>query len=58
MQTGYAWSQAYQLPIYLSVIRHFLGPNWVPDEFGIEAKCILEAARNIFRGALRGEALL
>ena len=48
---GYASSQAYQLPIYLSVIRHYLGPNWVPDEIGIEANLAPEAAKSIFPGA-------
>ena len=33
---GYMISQAYQLEIYLHLIRHFLGPGWVPQEIGIE----------------------
>lgn len=48
---GYASSQAYQLPVYLSVIRHYLGPNWVPPEIGVEAKQVPKAAKSIFPGA-------
>lgn len=48
---GYDSSQAYQLPIYLSVIRHYLGPDWVPDEIGVEAKRVPNAAKAIFPGA-------
>ena len=33
---GYMISQAYQLEVYLHLIRHFLGPGWVPYEIGIE----------------------
>lgn len=33
---GYASSQAYQLEVYLHLIRHFVGANWVPNEIGIE----------------------
>ena len=33
---GYTSSQAYQLEVYLVVIRHYLGSIWVPDEIGIE----------------------
>ena len=33
---GYETSQAYQLGLYLDLIRHFLGRHWVPDEIGIE----------------------
>ena len=33
---GYEVSQAYQLGIYLDLIRHFLGRDWVPYEIGIE----------------------
>ena len=33
---GYMISQAYQLEVYLHLIRHFLGPDWIPYEIGIE----------------------
>jgi hypothetical protein len=54
---GYHMSQGYQLPVYLSVIRHYLGPDWSPDEIGIEAKRVPGVAKSIFRGSLiRSEA--
>ena len=54
---GYHSSQGYQLPVYLSVIRHYLGPDWSPDEIGIEAKRVPGVAKSIFRGSLiRSEA--
>ena len=49
---GYHMSQGYQLPVYLSVIRHYLGPDWLPDEIGIEAKRVPGVAKSIFRGSL------
>ncbi|NCF16558.1 MAG: helix-turn-helix domain-containing protein [Gammaproteobacteria bacterium] len=49
---GYHMSQGYQLPVYLSVIRHYLGPDWSPDEIGIEAKRVPGVAKSIFRGSL------
>ena len=49
---GYHSSQGYQFPIYLSVIRHYLGPDWSPDEIGIEAKKVPGVAKSIFRGTL------
>ena len=47
---GYASSQAYQLPVYLSVIRHYLGHLWVPEEIGIELNHIPAAAQACFPG--------
>lgn len=35
-EPGYLTSQAYQLEVYLNLIRHFLGEHWVPPEIGIE----------------------
>jgi AraC-like DNA-binding protein len=35
-EPGYMQSQLYQLQVYLSLIRHFAGPDWVPTEIGIE----------------------
>jgi AraC-like DNA-binding protein len=35
---GYMVSQAYQLEIFLDLIRHFLGRHWVPHEIGIESR--------------------
>ena len=34
---GYHVSQAYQLSVFLDLIRHFLGRNWTPGEIGMEA---------------------
>ena len=45
---GYAGSQGYQIPIYISVIRLYLGPNWFPEEIGIEARVVPDAARRMF----------
>jgi AraC-like DNA-binding protein len=36
-ETGYHVSQAYQLEIFIDLIRHFAGRNWAPREIGIEA---------------------
>ena len=33
---GYVQSQFYQLQVFLAVIRHFVGRQWVPDEVGTE----------------------
>ena len=46
--TGYLSSQAYQLPLYLAVIRHYLGEHWCPEEIGIEAKSIPKGAEACF----------
>jgi len=33
---GYSVSQAYQLEVYIDLIRHFAGADWQPREIGIE----------------------
>jgi AraC-like DNA-binding protein len=45
---GYSSSQAYQLPVYLAVLRHYLGAEWHPSEIGIEANIAPAAAKDIF----------
>lgn len=35
-EPGYMQSQLYQLQVFISVIRHFAGPNWMPKEIGVE----------------------
>lgn len=35
-EPGYIQSQFYQLQVFLAVIRHFVGQQWVPDEMGTE----------------------
>ncbi len=45
---GYMISQAYQLGLFLDLIRHFLGRHWVPDEIGIESPSVPPMAEEIF----------
>lgn len=33
---GYSTSQAYQLEVYVDLIRQYAGPDWAPREIGIE----------------------
>ena len=47
---GYASSQAYQLGIFVDLIRHFAGAHWIPDEIGIEHP-IVPAAEELFPGS-------
>ena len=35
---GYDQSQAYQLGLFIDLIRHFLGKQWTPDEIGIQSQ--------------------
>lgn len=35
-EAGYSESQAYQLKVYIDLIRHLAGANWQPREIGIE----------------------
>ena len=48
---GYMSSQGYQLPAYLSLIRHYLGMHWYPEEIGVEAKRVPKRAELIFGGS-------
>jgi len=50
-EPGYEISQAYQLEIFLDLIRHYLGRQWVPDEIGIESPGILSGAKKYFPGS-------
>lgn len=45
---GYTSSQAYQLEIYLDLMRQFLGRHWVPEEIGIEYPTVPQVAREHF----------
>lgn len=47
---GYTSSQAYQLEVYLDLIRHFLGRQWVPDEIGIEYPSVPRIVEEHFGG--------
>jgi AraC-like DNA-binding protein len=35
---GYDQSQAYQLALFIGLIRHFLGKHWSPDEIGVQCQ--------------------
>jgi len=48
---GYTSSQAYQLGIFLDLIRHFLGRDWFPDEIGIEHAITPAVAQKLFSGS-------
>jgi len=37
---GYMVSQAYQIEVYLALVRHYVGPNWLPDEVSVEIPTI------------------
>jgi AraC-like DNA-binding protein len=47
---GYSVSQAYQLEIFLSLVRHFVGPHWLPDEIGLERPDVPKELRDRFPG--------
>ena len=35
-EPGYMQSQYYQLQVYVAIVRHFCGSNWMPEEMGIQ----------------------
>jgi AraC-like DNA-binding protein len=35
---GYDQSQAYQLALFIGLIRHFLGKHWSPEEIGVQCQ--------------------
>ena len=37
---GYTPSQAYQLAVYIDIVRHYVGPHWMPPEIGIESNVV------------------
>jgi AraC-like DNA-binding protein len=45
---GYLVSQAYQLSVYIDVVRHFAGFSWAPDEIGIESDSISTETEKLF----------
>jgi AraC-like DNA-binding protein len=47
---GYHVSQAYQLSVYVDLIRHFLGRDWSPAEMGVEAPTVPFGLRDLFPG--------
>jgi AraC-like DNA-binding protein len=48
---GYEASQAYQLGVFVDLIRYFLGQDWNPAEIGIEHPDIPVAAKEQFPGS-------
>ena len=49
--TGYASSQAYQLAVYIEVIRHYAGKHWMPDEIGIEYPVVPPTVKTFYPGS-------
>ena len=39
-EAGYMISQAYQIEVYVNLIRHFTNRNWMPPEIGLESSFI------------------
>jgi AraC-like DNA-binding protein len=48
---GYTTSQSYQLEVYVDLIRHYAGPDWVPREVGIESPTVPRVAEEHFPGS-------
>jgi len=48
---GYTASQTYQLGLIIDLIRHFLGPAWVPKEIGIEYPEVPKVVEELYPGA-------
>jgi len=48
---GYTDSQAYQLEVYVDLIRHFVGQHWMPTEIGIETATVPPVAEAHFPGS-------
>ena len=48
---GYTASQTYQLGLIIGLIRHFLGPDWVPREIGIEHPEVPRVVEELYPGA-------
>lgn len=43
---GYEISQTYQLEIFIALVRNYLGPDWLPEEIGVEALFVPKALRD------------
>lgn len=48
---GYTSSQAYQLEIYADLVRHYVGPDWLPTHIGIEDSTLPAIAEEHFPGS-------
>jgi AraC-like DNA-binding protein len=47
---GYHVSQAYQISVFLDLVRFFLGRDWIPAQIGLEASRIPPELENRFPG--------
>jgi AraC-like DNA-binding protein len=45
---GYPVSQSYQLEAFVDLIRHYVGPDWVPRELGVEHPTVPAVAAEHF----------
>jgi AraC-like DNA-binding protein len=48
---GYHVSQAYQLGLFIDLIRHFLGRQWLPHTIGTESNLVPPGATECFPGS-------
>lgn len=48
---GYHISQAYQMEVYLAVLRFYLGPDWLPEEICLEISEVPASLRDHLQGA-------
>ena len=48
---GYTSSQSYQLEIFADLVRHYVGPAWVPTTIGIEDSTVPAIAEEHFPGS-------
>ena len=47
-EVGFSSSQAYQIEVYVDLIRHFTGKSWVPKSIGIQTSEIPAVAKRHF----------
>jgi AraC-like DNA-binding protein len=47
---AYPVSQAYNIGVFVDLIRHFVGRSWVPEEVGIESREAPKVAEEMFPG--------
>ena len=47
---GYHCSQAYQLGVYVTIVRHYAGMDWSPTEIGIEYPVVPSVTKELFPG--------
>lgn len=47
---GYHISQAYQMEVYLAVLRFYLGPDWLPEEICLEIPEVPASLRDHLQG--------